>query len=33
MQYLLKQVEAGAECIQLFETWGGVFRKPVSNAG
>lgn len=23
-QYLLKQVEAGAECIQLFETWGGV---------
>lgn len=23
-QYLLRQVEAGAECIQLFETWGGV---------
>jgi uroporphyrinogen decarboxylase len=23
-QYLLKQFEAGAECIQLFETWGGV---------
>ncbi|MDP2699258.1 uroporphyrinogen decarboxylase [Thalassospira sp.] len=23
-QYLLRQVAAGAECIQLFETWGGV---------
>ncbi|MFH1805719.1 MAG: uroporphyrinogen decarboxylase [Pseudomonadota bacterium] len=23
-QYLLRQIAAGAECIQLFETWGGV---------